>query len=95
MTIDGIIYLVLALASCALLAASIRIVPDGGRIVVIRLGRPCVVLKPGIRHILPGLDRIHRVSLDRIVPSWRALSEEDLDEHLLGLARSGELGSPT
>ena len=93
MTVGTVICIALILVAAALVAASVRIAPDDGRIVVVRLGHPCAVLEPGICFILPLLDRIHRVSLDRTVPNWRELSESELQERLLNLARSGELGS--
>jgi len=95
MTIGSTIDVTLLLAAGALLAASVRVVPHDSRIVVVRLGRPCAVLEPGIRFILLFLDRIHRVSLDRAVPNWRELTEAELQERLLALARCGKLDSPT
>jgi regulator of protease activity HflC (stomatin/prohibitin superfamily) len=71
--------------------SGIRIAPDDGRIVVVRLGQPCHVLGPGIRFILPFIDRVHRVNLDSTIPEWRSISEPEIAQRLLHLAQSGVL----
>ncbi len=84
-----------SIVACVLLVlvalSGVRIAPDGARLVVVRLGQPLRIDGPGIRFILPFLDRIHRVDLDSTLPEWRSLAEAEIEQRLLHLARSGVL----
>ena len=82
---------ILLAALTALAATAIRIVEEGERLVVFRLGRIHRVLQPGLRSALPGIDRTVRVRLDTGVPGWRELSEPELDAKLLELVSTGQL----
>ena len=73
------------------LALSVRVVQEGERIVVLRLGRFHSVLRPGLRVLLPGLDQAIRVSLNMVVPGWQGLQEDELDARLQQLATTGQL----
>jgi regulator of protease activity HflC (stomatin/prohibitin superfamily) len=86
-----VIPVVLLAALAALAATAIRIVKEGERILVFRLGRFHRVLHPGLRSALPGLDRTVRVRLDITVPGWRELSEPELDARIRELASTGQL----
>ncbi len=54
-----------------------------------RLGCFQRVLGPGLHWILPGVDRVLRVCLDRVLPDWRQLGAEEIRERLGELARQG------
>ncbi len=86
------VFPVILLAVLAALAVTaIRIVEEGERMVVFRLGRFHRVLHPGLQSALPGVDRTVRVRLDTAVPNWRELSELELDAKLHELVSTGQL----
>lgn len=71
--------LVVALGVVVLLVAlGLRVVPESQRLVVMRLGTYVGLRGPGIVFVLPFMDRVTRVSLDRDIPGWRGLSDEAL-----------------
>ncbi len=63
-----------------LISLSLRVVPENQRLAVVRLGRYLGLRGPGIVLLLPFIDRSNRLTLDRDIPGWRALSEEELRE---------------
>jgi regulator of protease activity HflC (stomatin/prohibitin superfamily) len=85
----GVLILLAALALAIL--PGIRVVPDAQRFVVFRLGRIHSVLEPGIRLILPGLDRTLRVDLNRALPDWQSLPEPELQDQVRQLVLSGQV----
>jgi regulator of protease activity HflC (stomatin/prohibitin superfamily) len=87
--------LVLLVTVAVLLLATVRIVKEGERLVVFRLGRYHRVLGPGLHMIAVGVDTPHRVNLNAVVPDWPTLSEQDLAAQLEHLARTGQLGAHT
>lgn len=85
------VHLLVLLAAAILVVLGVRVVPETQRFVVFRRGRLYAVLGPGLRWVLPGLDRVIRVDLDRALPNWQRLSESDLQAQLHRLALSGQL----
>lgn len=76
--------LLIALGAVVLVAAlGLRVVPEGQRLAVLRLGTYAGLRGPGIVFVLPFIDRVTRLTLDRDVPGWRALSEEQLRAEVL------------
>jgi regulator of protease activity HflC (stomatin/prohibitin superfamily) len=71
-------------------ATSIRIVRQDQRLVVFRMGRLHSIVGPGIRWIIPLVDRALRVRLDQAVPGWRGQSEDQLRSKLSQRVRSGQ-----
>ena len=86
-----VIALLLIIAVAIQIAGGVRIVPDGHRRVVFRFGRVHRILEPGLRWVLPGLDRVRRIDLDAVVPSWKTLAAADLRSRLEHLAETGQL----
>ena len=84
-----IVYVVLVVVA----VLGIRSVPENGRLVVVRLGKPCHVVGPGLRYILPFLNRVYRVDLETTIPEWQTLSEADIAQRLIHLAQTGMLGA--
>lgn len=74
--------------------SGLRVVPEAQRLVVLRLGRFRCVLQPGLRWILPGIDRTLRVPLSAAVANWQSLSEVELQETLRQLVTTGRLLIP-
>ena len=65
----------------ALIALSLRIVPEYQRLVVFFLGRFQIVKKPGLRLIVPGIQQMRRVDLRVItmdVPSQDVISRDNV-----------------
>lgn len=85
--------LLLLVPLALLVLPGIRIVPEAHRAVVLRLGRFYGVLGPGLHWILPGLDRVLRVELSRVLPAWQTLSEADIESRLRQLTVTGQLST--
>lgn len=65
----------------ALIALSLRIVPEYQRLVVFFLGRFQIVKKPGLRLVIPGIQQMRRVDLRVItmdVPSQDVISRDNV-----------------
>ena len=76
--------IVLALLAVVVLAAlGVRVVPESQRLAVVRLGTYVGLRGPGLVFVLPLIDRVMRMTLDRDIPNWRALSEEELRQAVL------------
>ena len=69
----------------------LRIIEEPERLVVFRLGRPSTVLHPGLRWVVPFVDKAIRVNLGRALPAWETLADSEVDEQLIALARTGQL----
>jgi regulator of protease activity HflC (stomatin/prohibitin superfamily) len=58
---------------------SVRVVPEGERLGVVRLGRFAGMRGPGLVFVLPLADRTVRVDLQRDIPTWRSMPAEALE----------------
>ncbi len=74
-----------------LVIPNFRIVNEGERVVVFRLGHYHRILGPGLNLIVWGVDAAHRVILDDSLPGWRAMSEQQLTSRIEHLAETGQL----
>lgn len=83
--------LVIAMPLALILGLSIRVVHEGERMVVLRLGRFHQVLGPGLHILVLGVDATRRVELDEALPEWQSLGEEELSARLEHLAKAGQL----
>jgi hypothetical protein len=86
-----LVHLLILLLAAIPVFLAVRVVPETQRFVVFRLGRVYGVLEPGLRWVIPGLDQVIRVDLNRAIPNWQSLSESDLQAQLRRLAQSGQL----
>ncbi len=86
--------MILVLAMALLVLPGLRIVPETHRFVVVRLGRIHSILEPGLRFVLPAVDRVIRVDLNLALPDWQSMSEPELQAQLRKLALSGQLPKP-
>ena len=66
-----------------LVVLGLRVVPGSQRLAVMRLGTYVGLRGPGIVFVLPFIDNATRLTLDRDIPGWGALSEEQLREEVL------------
>ncbi len=74
----------IALAVVALFVAlGFRVVPESQRLAVMRFGTYVGLRGPGIVFVWPFIDKVTRLTLDRDIPGWRALSEEQLRMEIL------------
>jgi len=87
----SIAFLVLLLGFTLPVVTGLRIVPERQRFLVFRFGQMHSVLQPGLRWVLPGLDHVLRIDLNRYVPEWQSLGEWELDERLRQLYLTGQL----
>jgi regulator of protease activity HflC (stomatin/prohibitin superfamily) len=85
------IYLALGAFLMVLAASIIRVLPEGQRLAILRLGRFVGSRGPGIVMILPFVDRTIRIDLDGDIPNWRSLPSEALDQEIE--RRTTSLGS--
>jgi regulator of protease activity HflC (stomatin/prohibitin superfamily) len=70
---------VLALgAALCLVMLGVRVVPESQRLAVMRLGTYLGLRGPGIVLLLPFIDKATRLTLDRDIPGWQSMSEEQL-----------------
>jgi regulator of protease activity HflC (stomatin/prohibitin superfamily) len=77
---------ILAIVLCILfLSASIKVLREYERGVVFRLGRFFMVKGPGLVIIIPIIDKLIRVHLDKEIPGWQGLPKEALDEKVKAL----------
>lgn len=84
----------LLLAALALpLSLSLRVVPEAHRFIVLRAGRMHSVLEPGLHCVVPVVDRVVRIDLDRTVPNWRSLPEPHLQAQLRQLPLNRQVSS--
>ncbi len=70
-------------AAAVLVVMGLRIVPEVQRLAIMRLGNYVGLRGPGIVFVLPFVDRATRLTLDRDIPGWRGLSEQQLREAVL------------
>ncbi len=70
-------------AVVVVIALGLRVVPESQRLAVMRLGRYVGLLGPGVVFVLPFVDRVTRLDLDRDIPGWRGLSGAELREAVL------------
>ena len=89
----GLAHLLVLIAAAFPIALGVRVVPEAERFVVFRLGRFFRVFGPGLHWVLPGIDQITRVKLNRALPNWQSMSESDLQAELQRLAVSGQLST--
>lgn len=60
----------------------IKYIKENQRGVLVRLGRIVKVVQPGLRIIIPFIDRLDVVNLNEKIPNWKMLSAEQFEERL-------------
>lgn len=78
----GILVLVFGLW-IVFIAKAVKIVQEGHRLVVFRLGKLFGVREPGIHILMPFIDSSRRIDLQATVPNWRALSKEEIEDRVI------------
>jgi regulator of protease activity HflC (stomatin/prohibitin superfamily) len=71
---------VLLIVLMILTVSSIRIVKDYQRTAVFRPGRFFGVRGPGLICIVPMVDKVEIIDLNRWVPEWQRMPKEEIDE---------------
>ncbi len=66
-----------------ILLTSIKKIKENERLIIYRQGIFLGIKDPGLVLIIPFVDRIKRLNLDKIVPGWHELSEEDLYKRII------------
>ncbi len=70
-------------AAAVLVLMGLRVVPETQRLAIMRLGNYLGLRGPGIVFVLPFVDRVTRLTLDRDIPGWRGLSEQEFRQAVL------------
>ena len=79
------------LVAVGIVGLGIRIIAEDERLVVIRSGKPLAVLDPGMRWVVPFVDRTLHVPLTRVMPGWERLDAAVIHQQLIDRVRSGDL----
>jgi regulator of protease activity HflC (stomatin/prohibitin superfamily) len=85
----GIVVIVVALAAAALGAASVRVLREYERGVVFRLGRVIDLKGPGVALLIPGADRMVRVSLRTVtlrIPPQEVITRDNVPVRVAAVA---------
>jgi len=61
---------------------SVKVVRDGTRLVVFRLGRLASIREPGLNLIIPFVETGKVVDLDAELPGWASLPAAELDKRI-------------
>ena len=75
--------ILLVVCALAIVAMGFRRTRDPERLLVFRLGRVHRLAGPGITWLIPVLDQSWRVNLDRAVPDWRSMADDELISRLI------------
>ena len=65
-----------------LIAFGARVLRDNERAVIFRLGMSLGTRGPGIIYVIPLIERMIRVNLDKQVPGWHGILKDDLDQRV-------------
>ena len=74
--------ILLIIFAAFLIASSINIVKENERIVVFRSGRFLKIGCPGLVLSIPIVDKIKRVNLDKLIPNWKAITDDDINDRI-------------
>jgi regulator of protease activity HflC (stomatin/prohibitin superfamily) len=79
-------FIIILVLMIVFFVSSIRILKESQRAAVFRLGRFVGVGGPGIVFLIPIVERVKVVDLNKRVPEWRQLSANELDERVKAAA---------
>ena len=65
-----------------LIICGARVLRENERAVIFRLGLPLHIRGPGIIYVIPLIERMIRVNLDKQLPGWRGILKEDLNQRV-------------
>jgi regulator of protease activity HflC (stomatin/prohibitin superfamily) len=83
---DAVFLLAVAAVIVVLSAASVRVLREDERLLVLRLGREVGVVGPGCVFLLPIVDKGIRVNLTERVVGWRGIPKTELDRRVIEIA---------
>ncbi len=75
-----------------LIICGARVLRENERAVIFRMGLPVVTRGPGVIYVIPLIERMIRVNLDKQLPGWRGMLNDDLNQRVQKLVSktSGE-----
>lgn len=82
----SIFILLLVVVLMVILSKARKIVGEGQRLLVFRLGKFFDARGPGLHFLVPFIDQARLINLQSEVPEWRALSETQLVDRIVGQA---------
>ena len=65
-----------------LIISGARVLRENERAVIFRQGLPVQTRGPGIIYVIPLIERMIRVNLDKELPGWRGLLHDDLKQRV-------------
>jgi regulator of protease activity HflC (stomatin/prohibitin superfamily) len=81
-------FLIVCVLLILFFVSSIRILKENQRAAIMRLGKFVGVCGPGIIFLIPVVDKIKVVDLNKWIPQWQGLSETELVESVKAAALS-------
>ncbi len=81
-------FLIICVLMILFFVSSIRILKEHQRAAIIRLGKFIGVCGPGMIFLIPVVDKIKVVDLNKWIPEWQQLSETELVERVKAAALS-------
>jgi regulator of protease activity HflC (stomatin/prohibitin superfamily) len=79
-------FIIIVVLMIVFFVSSIRILKESQRAAIFRLGQFVGVGGPGIVFLIPIIDKAKVVDLNKWVPEWRQLSENELFERVKAVA---------
>jgi regulator of protease activity HflC (stomatin/prohibitin superfamily) len=81
-------FLIICVLAMLFLVSSIRIIKEYQRAAIFRLGRFFAVWGPGLICLIPIIDKVKVVELNKWIPEWQELSKTELDARVKAVALS-------
>ncbi len=81
-------FIIILVLMIVFFVSSIRILKESQRAAIFRLGQFVGVGGPGIVFLIPIVEKVKVVDLNKWVPEWQALSKTELDEKVKAVALS-------
>jgi len=79
-------FIIIVVLMILFFVSSIRIIRESQRAAIFRLGQFVGVGGPGIVFLIPIVDKVKMVDLNKSVPEWQQLSENELYERVKAVA---------
>jgi regulator of protease activity HflC (stomatin/prohibitin superfamily) len=79
-------FIIILVLMIVFFVSSIRILKESQRAAIFRLGRFVGVGRPGIVFLIPIVEKVKVVDLNKWVPEWRELSKAELEERVQAVA---------
>jgi regulator of protease activity HflC (stomatin/prohibitin superfamily) len=75
--------LLIPLAIAVFIAAAVKHVEEGDRLLVERMGRYRRICGPGKHFLLPFIDRGIRIDLNEALPGWQGMTGQEIETKMM------------